>query len=702
MILRLLAILLVFGFGYLFQNKDKKPTNDEDTEHLILEGTLLYIEKVHFEPRPLDDSLSADMFDDYLTTMDYGKKYLLQEEVDQLKKYEYKIDDELRDRNFTFFNLSYELWENAYARVKPIYESVISSPINVMDQEMMELDPEKTTFAKSEAELTDKWKKQIEYEVVSRVENELVKQKDKEEQKTKQELIDEALEEIKKSYELFFVRMDELERKDFFDNYMNSLVSVQDPHSSYLNPKDKQDFDMSMSGSLEGIGATLQRDKEYTKIASIVAGGPAWKGKELEESDLILKVAQGEDGEWIDVVGWRLDDVVQKIRGKAGTTVRLTIKKPDGDVKEIKIVREKVEVGQQFAKSFLLEDGQGDKIGLIKLPRFYSDFEKHERNCADDVKKEIEKLQKDNVKGIVIDLRNNPGGSLSDVVNMSGLFIQKGPIVQVQGRETKKNVLDDTNKNVSYDGPLVVLTNYFSASASEIFAGALQDYGRAVIIGTNSTYGKGTVQRFYSLDRIYRGKLPEPLGDLKMTFQKYYRVTGSSVQKKGVIPDIVIPDRYLYMDIGEKEYENAIEWSEITPVEFGQDVFRFDLDKIKQQSQARMESDEIIALRKDQAKTYKELSDDTDVSLNLDDFVKEQDRRESIFDSYKDQMEEEEANYIVSFGSEDEMVFKTDSIELAKYKRDMKPYENDYFLKEAIAVIHDQNSQQTRKIAQKD
>ncbi|MEO1715046.1 MAG: S41 family peptidase, partial [Bacteroidota bacterium] len=378
---------------------------------------------------------------------------------------------------------------------------------------------------------------------------------------------------VLKTFDDWYERLEKRKRSDYLSIYINSITNVFDPHTSYFEPIEKQNFDINMSGKLEGIGARLQSDGNYTKITSVIVGGPAWKQGDLKENDKIMKVAQdGEDP--IDVTGMQLDDVVSQIRGEKGTKVILTVKKIDGSIADIEIVRDVVILEEGFAKSLILHTTAKEKVGFISLPRFYDDFYDEEgRSCARDVATEIDKLKKENVRGIILDLRNNGGGSLRDVVTMSGFFIEKGPIVQVKARGRSPEVLEDNDPSVKWDGHLIVMVNQFSASASEILAAALQDYERAVIVGSTSTFGKGTVQRFYNLDRAIPGYSElKPFGEIKLTTQKFYRIDGGSTQLKGVTPDIILPDMYSYIETGEKEQEYPMNWTQIAPVPHEQNV----------------------------------------------------------------------------------------------------------------------------------
>ena len=510
--------------------------------------------------------------------------------------------------------------------------------------------------------------------------------------KTFDEFVEEARAEIKDNYSNWFERLGKLRRSDRFESYINAITHSFDPHSDYLNPKKKADFDIRMGGKLEGIGARLSSDGEFTKVVSIVPGGPAWKGKDLEVDDIITLVTQ-EDGEQTDLKGMRLDDVVQKIRGKKGTIVTLSVKKADGNVTDVVIERDEVILDEGFAKSLILNKEESDKIGYIRLPRFYSSFEgKNGNSCAEDVKKELIKLNEENVNGVVLDLRNNGGGSLRDVITMSGLFIEKGPIVQVKPREKNARIYKDTDSDVVYDGPLIVMVNHYSASASEILAAALQDYGRAIIVGSTSTFGKGTVQRFFNLDEAFKDSQlsNEKLGDIKVTMQKFYRINGGSTQLKGVTPDIVLPDNYHFLELGEKDYDYALDWTVIDPLEYEQDVYRIpELDNLIARSTERISSNAQFNMILDNAKRLKDNKDKSTYSLNYDSFDKYWEKRDAENDKYKGIMDNELNSFSIKNLSIDLDKINSDESRVARNEDWIKGLQKDIYIEEVLHIIND-------------
>lgn len=689
-----------------------QPTVNPAKERLILNAIVNYLDALHLNPVDLDDAFSEMAFDNYLQMIDPGKRFLIHSEVDQLSAYRFEIDEQVNRRSFDLFNLSEEIINNSRARAKDIFYEVIESELSDVETYQLEMDVDKRTFPNDEEELKLLWKKIIKYDFNNRLKSKLENQnkkldeaekEDAEEEeeykpKTREELEQEVIEAIKKSYENWFENMDKDRRSDKFQNYINAITHVFDPHSDYLNPKSKEDFDIQMGGKLEGIGARLSTQDDMTKVVSIVPGGPAWKGKELEVDDLISAVKQ-EDAEPVNIVGMRLDDVVQMIRGKKGTEVTLTVKKVDGTIKDIIIERDEVIIDESFARSLILDmPGAVENIGYIKLPKFYSSFEKEDGNsCAKDVKIEIEKLNAENVNGIILDLRNNGGGSLRDVIDMSGLFIKEGPIVQVKPRSKGAYVYNDEDPEVHFTGPLVVMVNQFSASASEILAAALQDYNRAVIVGSKSTFGKGTVQRFVDLDRAYReyNEL-KPMGNLKITMQKFYRINGGSTQLKGVIPDVILPDNFHYLETGERDYENAMDWTEITPLEYEQDVYTVDkLDMIIENSSNRVAGNEDFQLILENAERLKRNQEESIYPLDYEAFSALREKRAEEAEKYDGLFEDDIENLEANNLEIDTDYINMDESRVARNDEWLKDVKKDIYLEEVMYILKDMMSSDT-------
>ena len=593
---------------------------------VILQKMVEVLGQLHFAPQNADEEFSKKVFKVYLDRLDGARRFLTQQDVDQLKSYETKIGEAVKYQDFTFYTLSQKLLDAGVVKAEIYYKAALNSPIDFTINEKVNIDSDKKPYTKNDDELKEAWRKMIKFDVETRMATKLDdKQKGKADVKDKseEELKKIALNETTKSYNDYFKRLKKVKSNNRFGVYLNSIANVYDPHTEYFEPVDKQNFDISMAGRLIGIGARLQTDLEtdFTKVTDIVIGGPAYKQGVLKEGDLVMKVGQA-DKEAVDVAGMSIDEVVSMIRGELGKEVRLTVKaKLDGKVKVIPIIREEIIVDEGFARSLLIQsDKTSDKIGYIKLPKFYADFEREDgHQCAEDVEIEINKLKSAGVKGIILDLRNNGGGSLRDVVKMAGQFIESGPIVQVKNRTDRPDVMSDTDPNVQYNGPLIIMQNEFSASASEIMAAALQDYGRAIIVGTNS-YGKGTVQRFFDLDRALSGNADvKPLGQIKVTIQKFYRVNGGSTQLKGVAPDILLPDSYMNIPSGEKDNEYPLPWTQINPVKYGQNVVDFQkvLPKIVENSKKRVDANPVFKAIIESAKLIKQQRDRSEETLNL-------------------------------------------------------------------------------------
>lgn len=688
------SILLFICLGAFGLQAQKSSATSNDKEALILHGVQQFIKQVHFEPKPIDDKFSEAVFDIYIDRLDRAKRYFTAADIAKLEKYKLEIDDQVNVKTFEFFDLSLELLEKRYAQTKEFYAELIDAEYDFTKQEELERDYDKKSFAADDMALKDEWRKMIKFDIMNRVADYQEKQSKEDydgEVLTHEQMVEKGRAKIKENYKDWFERLDKLRRSDRFETYIGSITNYFDPHTDFFNPKEKQDFDINMGGKLEGIGARLQQSGDYIKVSSIIPGGPAWKGKELEVDDEIRAVTQF-GGETLDITGMRMDDVIGHIRGKKGTKVILTVKKLGGDMQDITIEREVVNIEESFAKSVILDaPNTVGNIGYIKLPKFYSSFEKEDGNsCAKDVAKEIEKLKENNVRGIILDLRDNTGGSLNDVVEMSGLFIEEGPIVQVKSRTSKPYVHKDSDDGVLYDGPLIVMVNNMSASASEILAAAMQDYGRAIIVG-GTTFGKGSVQRFYDLDRALRGYDElKPLGNVKMTMQKFYRVNGGSTQLKGVVPDIIYPDNYKYVDYGEREYDYALEWTEIPPREYAQGVISFShKGEIINNSQTRMKANERFALAEENAQRLKKMQDDTKVPLNLEQYVAKLDEKDEEAKKYKDLYKKEVEDLTIKNLPQDLESLKLDESIMARNEDWIDRLKKDFYLEETLKVMRD-------------
>lgn len=689
-----IALILGFvGFKNIQNNGNTDPANKEA---LILASTIKYIQQLHFNPKPIDDELSKFVYKTYLERLDGGKRYFTQQDIDQLKNYELTIDDQINDRSFAFFNLSYDILLKRMAQTKTYYTEIVDAPVDLNQNKIVELDEEKKPWAKNDAELKEYWKEFLQYDMMTRLHRKIKDQDSKKDTlkviKTQDELMADVRKDVKKTFGDWFNRLDKFKRSDRFEIYIGSITNYFDPHTDFFNAKEKQDFDINMGGKLEGIGARLQAEDDYIKVSSIVPGGPAWKGKELQENDILLSATQ-EGKEPVDLAGMRVDDAVQHIRGKKGTKVTLTVKKQDGTIKNITIERDEVIIDESFAKSAIFDiPGTINNVGYIKLPKFYSSFEKEDGNsCAVDVAREIEKLKDNNVNGIILDLRNNTGGSLNDVVDMSGLFIEQGPIVQVKSRDANPYLHNDRDNRVQYNGPLIIMVNENSASASEIIAAAMQDYNRAIIVGSPSTFGKGSVQRFFNLDKSVVGNEDlKPLGEVKISVQKFYRVDGGSTQLKGVLSDIVLPDSYMYLGMGEKEYENAMPWTEIPAQQYDQNVAKIEhLGAIVEKSNSRVKKNENFIKIEENALRLKKNKDNTKSNLSLSEYTKEVDAIEKESKKFDNLFKEDIAGFVVRNLPQDSKVFDADESKKARNEDWVKGLRKDFYLTETMNIMKD-------------
>lgn len=666
-----------------------KPKPDPEKDRVLISLLKFALTKGHYHPKDFNDAFSEAVYNDFLKNMDPRKRFFMQSDIDDFSKYKFDIDDEIKKEDLTFFRLVNTRYQERIKEVNGFYKDLLKSPFNFNKKESISLKYKDLDYAKTHADWLKKWQLELKLSTISRLtdreelEHDKLKHDKKYKAKSFVTLEKESREATQKNMGDFFSRMLELNDDDAFSAYLNTITAEFDPHTTYFAPQDKKRFDINMAGKLEGIGARLQKKGDYTKIVEIISGGPAWKEGELEVGDIILKVAQG-DVEPVDIVGMRLDDAVELIKGKKGTLVRLTVKKLDGSIKIISIVRDIVELEEVFAKSTVVEKN-GVKYGLINLPKFYIDFNKvNFRNAATDMEKQINYLKQEKAKGILIDLRNNGGGSLRTAIDIAGLFIKSGPVVQVRYRDEKARVKDDRNQKIQWNGPLVILVNELSASASEIFAAAMQDYHRAVIIGSKQTFGKGTVQNILTLNNYVN--YPKDLGALKMTIQKFYRINGGSTQLKGVISDVSLPDRYTYMDIGERDEENPLQWDKIAPATYTPWDGYSNFDEVVNQSKIRVQNNDYFKLANKNAKWLKNQQKTSTISLNFKNYKRDLDERVTQSKGFK---KLDEFN--------DNLKFKSPSYELPQLKKDSilaqkranwhKSLAKDAYVNEALNIL---------------
>lgn len=628
----ILTLALLVG-SLQASNFDFNTYNDPEKDRVIIYVLKNILTRGHYVVKNMNDDFSEMVYEGFITSLDPNKRYFTQKDLKEFSQYKYQIDNQLKNDDITFYKLVYNRFLEKIKNAKSNYSQILDNEFNFNKKEEIDIDYEKVPFAKNENELIDYWRKQLKLQTLGRIQQKINLQEEKSKNKKNfkkksfKELEKEARDEVHKNMDELYMRIEELEHQDWFSTFLNSVVGAFDPHTTYMDPSIKEKFDQDMSGKLEGIGARLQKKGIYTHIFELVSGGPAWKQGGLEPGDIILKVAQGEE-EPLDIVGMRLDDAIKFIKGKKGTEVRLTVeKKIDGSIKVISIIRDVVELEETFVKSSVVEMNN-NKYAIIDLPKFYIDFnEQSYRDSAKDMEKEIDRLKNEGVNGLIIDLRNNGGGSLKTAIEIVGLFIEKGPVVQVKYRGENPIIKNDNDPKIKWDGKLVVLVNELSASASEIFAAAMQDYKRAVIIGGNQTYGKGTVQNILPINQFYPN-YQKDLGFLKMTIQKFYRVNGGSTQKEGVYSDIAIPSRYSYMKFGERDLDGALAWDKVPQAKYVPTNIYVNFRDVVYNSKQRISKDPKYKLINDYAKWLKKNQDDTSYSLHYDRFVQEAKKRE--------------------------------------------------------------------------
>ncbi|MGJ8664793.1 MAG: carboxy terminal-processing peptidase [Patiriisocius sp.] len=671
-----------------------KSFEDPDKDKLLIDLITYVMDKWHYEPADLDDEFSAQVYEKFIDGVDPIKRYFLESDIAEFEKFKYNIDDQIKEKDLSFFNMVYSRLDKRMEDSKDMYDKALATPFDYTEDEMISVDYDELGYAKSKKELEARWRQQLKFSTISNYYDLLEDEKNKAEKEpgytkvSDEELEVKSRNTTKTSLKEYFEFTDDLERKDYFAVFLTTIVEQFDPHTNYFAPPDRDRFDQRMSGKLEGIGARLQKKNDYINIVEVISGGPAWRGEHVEVGDIILKVKQSDEDKATSIVGMRIDDAVKLIKGPKGTKVTLTIKRVDGTIEDEVITRDVVEIAETFAKSTIIDKGD-KRYGLINLPSFYFDMENYkEKNSATDVKEEIINLKKEGVEGLILDLRDNGGGSLRTAVDIAGLFIKEGPVVQVASSGGNKEVLKDKDSDLLWDGPLVILVNELSASASEILAAAMQDYKRAIIIGSTQTYGKGTVQNVIDLNQWLRKNDVGDMGAIKLTTQKFYRVNGGSTQLEGVKSDVVMPDRYSYFDVGERDYDNPLPYDKISAANYNVWDGYIDFDKTIENSKKRIAMNEQLKLIDENAKYIKERRDEMDVTLNLEKYSeeiaknKEEIKKFDAIDEYDNKL-----NYR-SLPSEMETM-KQDTTLREKRKRWHKSLAKDVYVEEAVNVLQD-------------
>jgi carboxyl-terminal processing protease len=703
--LLIIAALAAF-FSFRYTSND---VSGDQRKKIVLQTVMDVLNEAHFSPRPLDDTFSARIFDKMLENSDYDKKLFTAEDIKALSQYRYAIDDQIKAQSFDYYNAFSEILKKRTAEAEGYYRELIKKPFSFKNNEELQLSGEKIDYPASQKEMKERWYLYIKYRVLSKYVDLKKAQEDNKKRrdtakvnidtsklviKSDVQLEEDARKSVEKNLNQFFKRTNKVDDDERFAIYINAITLNEDPHTDYFPPQQKKDFDVQMSGEFFGIGAQLKEEEGKVKIASIITGSPCWKQGELKAEDEILKVGQG-SAEPEEVQGFEIDEVVKRIRGEKGTEVRLTVRKIDGSVRVIPIIRGKVELDETFAKSAVINTAKGP-VGYISLIEFYFNVNSNDgRRCSEDVAKEIAKLKNAGVKGIILDLRYNGGGSLNDVVDMCGLFVNRGPIVQIKSSDANPMTLSTRNNGIAYDGPFVIMVNQGSASASEIMAAAMQDYKRAVIVGS-PTFGKGTVQKQVPLDEvidpIIRMKMQnnnlQPIGALKLTIQKFYRINGGSTQLKGVTPDIILPDLYSEIEVGERKDKAALPWDEIRPATYA--IFNTppDVPYLSAQSQQRVANNALFDAITQNAKRLKKLEDDNMVSLNEIKYRKQQEEAQDL-SKRMDSLDKKVTLLDMTNLQEDMERINRDSSYVEKNKTWLRVRKKDVYLSETVNIVDD-------------
>ena len=719
-----LLIVGVLAAFFSFKYSRANGRTSEEKRILVVDAVMKTINAGHYSPKALDDTFSSRVYHKLVTEFDFDKLYFTQQDINKMKEYEFKIDDEINNHSIEFFDTLDAIYLRRSVQAEKYYTEILAKPFTFTDHEELELTQDKVPYATDEKSLADRWRQYLKYRVLAKY-VELKDDQDKNRKnldtakasasltkaqkdsvkatfKTDAELEAKSREDIKKSYQRYFARMKKWKDDDRFTAFVNAIAETEDPHTSYFPPDDKKDFDVSMSGSFVGIGAKLSPENDKVTVSSIIVGSPSWKQGELKAGDEITKVAQGAEPP-VDIAGYDLNDVIKLIRGPKGTEVRLTVKRTDGSVKVIPIMRGVIEIEETFAKSAIIKSKDGP-VGYIYLPEFYADFNHTSgRTCSADVAAEVKKLKEAGVTGIILDLRNNGGGSLGDVVDMAGIFVGKGPVVQVKGSHSSPSVLRaQPTDSALYTGPLAIMVNENSASASEILAAALQDYHRAVIVGS-MTYGKGTVQKMVDLDQMIdpmtrlqmlndtTGAQATSIGALKLTMEKFYRINGGSTQLKGVTPDIAIPDgddAYDDEDLGERHNKAALPWDEIPAANYKATNSVGNVKQLATLSESRITANPTFKLIQDNSEIVKEKREDNKVSLNEAEYRKEQEEINATSKKIED-LQKKAVVLEMTNPPADLNKINEDSTSITKNKDWLKNLSKDIYISETVNIIND-------------
>ena len=692
--------LIAFLICLVSCNFVKKDFDTSNKDFLVIQLITYVLDEAHYLEKEIDDKFSEKVFNTFIENLDPFKRYFYVSDIEDFSKYKYSIDDAFKNPNLDFFQLVYERYVQRISESEEIFNRILSKPFDFSIDEVCECDFEILDYVQTEDQLYDRWRKLLKIYVIENYHNEIEDdlRKIENDGNFKRRSLDiiekesrEALSEMMNQNHRFI--KEEMLRSDWLSVYINSFVSQYDPNTSYLDPESKDRFDVDMSGNYAGIGARLQKKIDKVEITEVISGGPAWRDNILEKGDAILKVRQAYEKEPVSIINMRLSEAVKLIKGEKGTKVYLTVKKVDGSISEISVTRDIVLLEETYIKSSIVNKDNVN-YGIIDIPKFYIDFDNQSnRDAAKDLRTEIIRLKEQDIKGLIIDLRNNGGGALKTVVEMAGMFIKNGPVVQVKYFDKEKQVLSDRDRSILWSGPLVILVNEGSASASEILAAAMQDYKRAIIIGGNQTWGKGTVQNIFPLNRMVRGNTNGDLGALRYTTQKYYRINGGSVQLEGVKSDINLPYRYKYIDYGEKESENSLEWDEIDEVDYYTWQSNFDFDFAIGRSNKRIKDSEYLRLVDENAKWVKSVRDNKIINLNYKKYKDELDQNSIITEKFN-ALNDFSMNYNFKSLPYEINLIESDSVLGLKRKRWHSSLNKDFYIDESLNVLSDLRASQ--------
>ncbi|OWK98442.1 tail-specific protease [Kaistella haifensis DSM 19056] len=677
------------------------PKNDDEKMSTIMVSVKNTLSYLHYSPKPINDAYSEEVYKHFFESVDASKRYFLQSDMNEFSKHRTKLDDYLNQGHLTFYKLTVDRLYQRVDEIDKITQDILSKPINLEEDETLILDPKLKKYPANSKELSEEWKKYIKYNILQEMESLTAKeemQKEKKDSVQKFQLKDtikleiltpeqkriKATAEVKDLVTDTFRRFKKRNKMDWFTVYMNAYTEVFDPHTNYYSPKNKEDFDTQFTGKVIGIGAIIQEKKGYLYLGALTIGAPAWKSKQLSEGDKILKVRSKPNEDPVNVVGMLSDEAVRLIRGEKGTKVTLTVEKKDKTIKEVTLIREEVAIEDTFARSIIVNSADGKKYGFINLPSFNADFEDSKgRNASDDIKNELIKLKAQNVEGIILDLRNNGGGSLTEVGDIMGLFMNAGPYVQVKDGNGKIQTLKNKTNAPLWTGPLVIMQNELSASASEILAGAMQDYGRAVIIGSPQSFGKGTVQTFVDLNRFLNTN--DDFGSLKLTIQKFYRITGESTQRKGIESDIKMKDFFTYAEIGERYDEYALPWDKIPAVAY-QPVNYFSVAALQKRVETRLLNNKTYQLVQESAQWKENLDKEESISLKLSKFNEVMKTRKAQIEKFK-ALDKFNNGLKFTLNPDEVIRAKKDEAFAKKSENWKKNLQRDLYIQEAVTVI---------------